>query len=215
MSDSVSGDLHLIDARSDDLLLGLSDAGVVLFEQTALTDIRTVTPMDRSVGLERASASDIAALIFVPTSQAPLARRANLMIAAALAGNADATCVLAVEYAKIREQFGKQIGAFQAVAHHCSDMAIRARAAVAQTAFASIIMRDDRADAELQVASAAIVAADAAIRNATMAIRVYGGMGFTAECEVHLYLKRAHLLDHLGGGRRLHQEKLLLGTFGE
>jgi alkylation response protein AidB-like acyl-CoA dehydrogenase len=209
---NISGELHIIDARPDDLLLGWSDEGVALFDRTELVSVRSVTPMDGSVGLERALAEGVAARLFIPVATAPMAKRANLLIAAALAGNADASCSLAVEYAKIREQFGKPIGAFQAVAHHCSDMAIRARAALAQTAFASIIMRDNRADAELHVASAAIVAADAAIRNATIAIRVHGGMGFTAECDVHLYLKRAHLLDHLNGGARFHQEKLLSST---
>jgi alkylation response protein AidB-like acyl-CoA dehydrogenase len=206
-----SGELHIIDARPGDLLLGWGNAGVAIFARTELTNIRSVTPMDGSVGLERALAKDVSARVFVPTSAAPLVQRANLLIATALAGNANASCTLAVEYAKVREQFGKPIGAFQAVAHHCSDMAIRARAALAQTAFASIIMRDGGGDAELHVASAAIVAADAAIRNATIAIRVHGGMGFTAECDVHLYLKRAHLLDHLNGGARFHQDKLLSG----
>jgi alkylation response protein AidB-like acyl-CoA dehydrogenase len=205
----IAGELHIIDARPDDLLLGWGDDGMALFDRTGLIDVRSVTPMDGSVGLERGFAQSINARVFIPASTAPMAQRANLLIAAALAGNADASCTLAVAYAKVREQFGKPIGAFQAVAHHCSDMAIRARAALAQTAFAAIIMRDGHSDAELQLASAAIVAADAAINNATIAIRVHGGMGFTAECEVHLYLKRAHLLTHLNGGRRMYQEKLL------
>ena len=210
-----SGELHIIDARPDDLLLGWGDDGVAIFARSELGSVRSVAPMDGSVGLERGLADGVSARIFIPATTAPLAQRANLLIAAALAGNADATCTLAVEYAKVREQFGKQIGSFQAVAHHCSDMAIRARSALAQAAFSAIIMRDGRGDAELQVASAAIVSADAAIRNATIAIRVHGGMGFTAECDVHLYLKRAHLLVHLNGGTRIHQEKLLSRPFGE
>ncbi|MDE1154068.1 MAG: acyl-CoA dehydrogenase [Micavibrio sp.] len=211
----IVGEIHLVDAHPDDLLLGWGNNGIALFARAGLADLRSVTPMDGSVRLERAWANGLATRIFLPTSTAPLARRANLMMAAAQAGNADATCKMAVEYAKVREQFGKPIGAFQAIAHHCADMAIRARAASAQTAFASIAVRDGRADADLQIASASLVASDAALRNATIAIRVHGGMGFTAECDVHLYLKRAHLLDHLNGGARLHQEKLLSGTFTE
>jgi alkylation response protein AidB-like acyl-CoA dehydrogenase len=88
-------------------------------------------------------------------------------------------------------------------------MALRSRAALAQTAFAAIAERDGRPDATFQVAAAAIVASDAALLNATMAIRVHGGLGFTAECDVHHYLKRAHLLERLAGGRRRNQVELL------
>jgi alkylation response protein AidB-like acyl-CoA dehydrogenase len=206
---SVSGDLHLIDSEDDDLLVLWDDDGAALVERTGVKDVRSVTALDGSVALERGSAVDTAALAFVPTAAAPIALHANLLIAAQLAGNAEATRDLAVEYAKIRVQFGKPIGAFQAVAHHCADMALRARAALSQTIFAAVAVRDARADARFQSAAASIVTADAALRNATIAIRIHGGIGFTAECDVHHYLKRAHLYDHITGGTRLHQTTLL------
>ncbi|WP_166903448.1 acyl-CoA dehydrogenase family protein [Mycobacterium sp. DL440] len=206
---SVRGDLHLIDSEDDDLLILWDDDGAALIERTCVKDVCSVTALDGSVDLERGSAVDTAALGFVPAAAAPIALHANLLIAAQLAGNAEATRDLAVEYAKIRMQFGKPIGAFQAVAHHCADMALRTRAALSQTIFAAVATRDARDDARFQSAAASIVATDAALRNATIAIRIHGGIGFTAECDVHHYLKRAHLFDHISGGTRLHQTTLL------
>lgn len=206
---SVRGDLHLIDSEDDDLLLVWDGDGAALVERDGVKDVRSVTALDGSVTLERGSAVDTTAIAFVPAATAPITLHANLLIAAQLAGNAEATRDLAVEYAKIRVQFGKPIGAFQAVAHHCTDMALRTRAAVAQAMFAAVAARDARADARFQSAAASIVAADAALRNATIAIRIHGGIGFTAECDVHHYLKRAHLFDHVSGGTRLHQTTLL------
>jgi alkylation response protein AidB-like acyl-CoA dehydrogenase len=204
----VSGELHLIDSLPGDLLVLWNEDGLALIERDNLAEIRSVAALDGSVHLERAHARGAIAH-FVPTATAPLRRRAGLLIAAQLAAMAKATCDMSVEFAKTRIQFGKPIGAFQAVAHHCADMALRSRAALAQTAFAAVAARDGRPDATFQVCAAAIVASDAAQRNATIAIRIHGGMGFTAECDVHHYLKRAHLLDRLNGGLRKHQTELL------
>jgi alkylation response protein AidB-like acyl-CoA dehydrogenase len=206
---SVRGDLHLIDSEPDDLLILWNGDGAALVERKGLADVRSVTALDGSVGLERGRAVATAALVFVPSVARPIALHANLLIAAQLTGNAEATRDLAVEYAKIRVQFGKPIGAFQAVAHHCADMALRARAALSQTMFAAVAARDARDDARFQTSAASIITADAALRNATIAIRIHGGIGFTAECDVHHYLKRAHLFDHISGGGRLHQVALL------
>jgi alkylation response protein AidB-like acyl-CoA dehydrogenase len=204
----VSGELHLVDSQSGDLLVLWNDDGLALVERDHLAEIRSVAALDDSVHLERAHARGPVAH-FIPTAIAPLRRRASLLIAAQLSAMAKATCDMSVEYAKSRMQFGKPIGAFQAVAHHCADMALRSRAALAQTTFAAVSERDGRPDATFQVSAAAIVATDAALRNATIAIRVHGGMGFTAECDVHHYLKRAHLLDRLNGGAPKHQTELL------
>jgi alkylation response protein AidB-like acyl-CoA dehydrogenase len=206
---AVRGDTHLIDSEDDDLLILWNDDGAALIERNDVKDVRSTTALDGSVALERGCAVDTAALAFVPATAAPIALHANLLIAAQLTGNAEATQELAVEYAKVRMQFGKPIGAFQAVAHHCADMALRTRAALSQTMFAAVAVRDARDDARFQSAAASIVTTDAALRNATIAIRIHGGIGFTAECDVHHYLKRAHLFDHISGGTRLHQTTLL------
>jgi alkylation response protein AidB-like acyl-CoA dehydrogenase len=126
--------------------------------------------------------------------------RLRLIDAAALAGMAEATLKMSVAYAGTREQFGRPIGSFQAVKHHCADMAIAARCARDQTAFAAVALDDGRADAQLQVECAFAVAASAAIENAGKNIQIHGGMGFSDEADPHLFLKRAQLQIAIAGG---------------
>jgi alkylation response protein AidB-like acyl-CoA dehydrogenase len=137
----------------------------------------------------------------------PLARfdgpqllRLRLIDAAALAGIAEATLDMAVAYAGLREQFGRPIGTFQAVKHHCANMAIAARCARDQTSFAAVAVDEAREDAALQVESALFVAGSAALENAAKNIQIHGGMGFSDEADPHLFLKRAQLLIAIAGG---------------
>lgn len=206
---TVEGPLHLLDSAAGDLVVLHSPEGLALIDRADLVAVEPIAALDESVLLHRARAVATRTLAFAPASGSTLRQRCRLLLAAALAGMAEAARDQAVEHARVREQFGKPIGSFQGVAHHCADMELRARAARAQTAFAAIALRDGRADASFQIAAAAIVGADAGIRNATMAIRVLGGMGFTAECPLHLYLKRSHLFERLAGGSRALEEDIL------
>lgn len=127
-------------------------------------------------------------------------RRARLIDAAALAGIAGAALDMAVAYAGMREQFGRPIGSFQAVKHHCADMAMAARAAIDQATFAAIAIDDARADAALQVEAALLLGIEAALGNARLNIQVHGGIGFSDEADPHLLLKRAHVHAAIAGG---------------
>jgi alkylation response protein AidB-like acyl-CoA dehydrogenase len=124
----------------------------------------------------------------------------RLIEAAALAGLARAATDMAVEYAGVREQFGRPIGSFQAVKHHCANMALAARWACDQVSFAAIAMDDGRDDAALQVESAFFIAGSAAIENCGKNIQVHGGIGFSEEATPHRLLKRARVLLQIGGG---------------
>ncbi len=107
---------------------------------------------------------------------------------------------MSVAYAKEREQFDRPIGSFQAIKHLLADMAVRtevARAAV--YAAGAALVEPGSEDVRRTVAVAKVVAGEAAIANGKTATQVHGGMGFTWEVDVHLYLKRAWLLDtHFG-----------------
>lgn len=126
--------------------------------------------------------------------------RLRLIDAAALAGMALTVLEMSVAYAGTRQQFGRPIGSFQAVKHHCADMAMAARCARDQTAFAAVALDDGRADAQLQVECAFAVAASAALENAGKNIQIHGGMGFSDEADPHLFLKRAQLQIAIAGG---------------
>lgn len=126
--------------------------------------------------------------------------RLRLHDAAALAGLAQAALEMGVAYAGQREQFGRPIGTFQAIKHHCANMALAARCARDQTSFAAVALEDQRDDATLQVDSALFVAGSAALENAQLNIQIHGGMGFSDEADPHLLLKRAQLLSAIAGG---------------
>lgn len=109
----------------------------------------------------------------------------SLLTAAEQLGTAARVCELAVQHARTREQFGRPIGAFQAVQHLCAGMLVRAEVARAAVYAAAVTV--DPAD----IAAARLLADEAAVRGARDCLQVHGGMGFTWESDVHLYLKRA------------------------
>jgi len=119
----------------------------------------------------------------------------RVLTGALCAGMAAATCGLAVDYAKGRQQFGRPIGSFQAVKHLCADMLVRAETARAAVEAAAVTAdQPDVGDPDRAAAGAAMLAAEAALANAKSCIQVHGGMGFTWEVPAHLYLMRARVL---------------------
>jgi alkylation response protein AidB-like acyl-CoA dehydrogenase len=137
-----------------------------------------------------------------------LRRTATVLSAAEAVGVAERTLEMSVEYAKVRQQFGKPIGTFQAIKHRCADMATRTEVARAVVAYASVAVRDGEPDAQFHVHAAKALATDAAIENATDNVQNHGGMGYTWESDAHLYLKRARLLEHTCGSRTAHLDAL-------
>jgi alkylation response protein AidB-like acyl-CoA dehydrogenase len=119
---------------------------------------------------------------------------AALLTAAEQLGTAARVCELAVQHARAREQFGRPVGAFQAVQHLCADMLVRAETARAAV-YAAAVTADP-----VDIAAARLLADEAAVRGARDCLQVHGGMGFTWESEVHLHLKRAWTRSHRGGG---------------
>ncbi|MHB8220014.1 MAG: acyl-CoA dehydrogenase family protein [Acidimicrobiales bacterium] len=121
--------------------------------------------------------------------------RSRVLVAASCVGIAGATCDLAVAYAKERHQFGRPIGSFQAVKHLCADMLVRTEVSRAAVHAAAVTADEAGAgDADRLAAGAALLAAEAADHNAKSAIQVYGGMGFTWDVPIHLYLVRTRVL---------------------
>jgi alkylation response protein AidB-like acyl-CoA dehydrogenase len=126
---------------------------------------------------------------------AAAARRAVDILRVALAveavGVAAASLDSTVAYLKTREQFGRPIGSFQALAHRAADLAVDLSAATSTAYYAAWAV--DGAPDELAVVAplAKAVCADAAYRIAADAIQMHGGIGFTWEHDAHLYFKRA------------------------
>lgn len=129
-------------------------------------------------------------------------RMGQLATAAQLVGLAEAALDQIVEYAKVRETFGKKIGSWQAVRHPCADMAVRLEAARSQLWFAATAMKESRRDAGVHLDAAKHLANLAAAANTDTNIQLHGGIGVTDEHHAHLYMKHALVLIKMFGARR-------------
>ncbi|MFF0814650.1 acyl-CoA dehydrogenase [Rhodococcus sp. NPDC003318] len=124
---------------------------------------------------------------------------AATLAAAEAAGVAGWCLTTAVEYAKIREQFGKPIGSFQAVKHLCAEMLCRVEK-IRAVAWDAAMAAETGDELPIAAAVAAAVAFDAAVDTAKDCIQVLGGVGFTWEHDAHFYLRRVLSLRQLLGG---------------
>ena len=114
------------------------------------------------------------------------------LVSAEAVGGAQLCVEMATDYAKHREQFGRPIAMFQAVKHHCADMAVRAELATAAVWDAGrALTGGDFEQFQLAAAIAAGRSLPAFIRNAEMNIQIHGGIGFTWEHDGHVLLRRA------------------------
>jgi len=126
---------------------------------------------------------------------------AATLMAAEAAGVARWALQTATEYAKVREQFGKPIGSFQAIKHMCAEMLLRAeQVSVAAADAAVAASASDERQLSVAAAIAAAIGIDAAKANAKDCIQVLGGIGITWEHDAHLYLRRAYGIGHFLGG---------------
>ncbi|MGO9100758.1 MAG: acyl-CoA dehydrogenase family protein [Mycobacterium sp.] len=193
----VKGTCDLFDPAGARYALLVARSGAALVDVAEFDNPVAVASADPGTRLVSATVQSAEPLHWLPAETEWIWGRAMVLAAAFLTGLATAAAAAATEHAKTRVQFGKPIGANQAIKHACVDMAVAAEAAAAQTLFAAIALETGRRDALMQLLAAATVAGWAAVDNAAGGIQVYGGMGYTFENDMHLYLKRAHMVRHL------------------
>ncbi|MFI7503268.1 acyl-CoA dehydrogenase family protein [Streptomyces sp. NPDC049687] len=134
--------------------------------------------------------------------------RAAVALAAEQVGVASRALDMAVEYAKVRHQFGRPIGSFQAVKHLLADVLLEVESARAAAHYA--LLASENEDPELPAAASLAKAfcSDACVQATEQNIQVHGGIGFTWEHPAHLYLKRARTSQLLFGDPAYHRELL-------
>jgi alkylation response protein AidB-like acyl-CoA dehydrogenase len=190
----------VLGAPDADVLVLIAGDDVVVVDASA--DGVTVSPLEsldtsRSVGsvaLDGVTVTDERVL----RGAARRARTVFRILASAEAVGVNwAALEMAVEYAKVREQFGRTIGTFQAVKHHAANMLVDAEQTTAATWDAA--RADDLDSAWFAAAVAASHAIRAQVFNAENNIQLHGGIGFTWEHDAHLYLRRARTLAALMG----------------
>jgi alkylation response protein AidB-like acyl-CoA dehydrogenase len=128
--------------------------------------------------------------------------------AAEMLGSADRALAMAVEYAKERVQFGRPIGSFQAVKHRCADMLVDVEGMRSSAYWAAWCLSADHPDASVAASTAKIWCSDASKRVMASALQVHGGIGFTWEHDLHLFMKRAQLDQVTFGDASYHRERL-------
>ena len=131
-----------------------------------------------------------------------------VMAAAESVGVAARVTQTAVEYAKERKQFGRAIGSYQAVSHACAQMFLETEGARSVTYWAAWALDHDPENAFMAASCAKAYASDAAVNVARSALQVLGGIGFTWEHDLHLFLKRAESNAHAFGDARWHREQV-------
>ena len=137
-----------------------------------------------------------------------LLHRAAVAIACDSLGLSEAMLSATVAYAKVRHQFDRPIGSFQAVKHACADMAVKISVARQLVSAAVDAVAEDRSDAGVAVAMAKSYACGTAVDIVGKAMQLHGGIGYTWESGIHVYLKRAALNRSLFGSPAAHRQEL-------
>ena len=135
-------------------------------------------------------------------------RLATVAVCAELVGGMQWVLDTTVEYAKTREQFGRVIGSFQAVQHHCADMLYHLESARSAAYYAAWAVSVDDPGADLAVSVAKAYCSDAAREVGNLGIQAHGGIGFTWEHDLHLFYKRAKSNEILFGDATFHRNRI-------
>jgi len=159
---------------------------------------------DRLIGAEGEAAAGLSRAV----------DEATAALAADLVGTCSAIFEIALDYAKVREQFGVKIGSFQAMKHKFADMFVALEAARAMSYFAAVAIAEDDERRSLAASMAKALAGDCERRIAQEGIQSLGGIGYTWEHDMHLYVKRAMSSAALLGTAEQHRQRVasLLGV---
>ncbi|HEX3426292.1 MAG TPA: acyl-CoA dehydrogenase family protein [Acidimicrobiales bacterium] len=208
----------VVDGHTADVLLvvGRGEAGITLFavEASAPGLQRTAMPtMDQTRKQARLTFSAVPArLVGVAGEGWPIVARALDLAAIGLAaeqvGGAQRVLEMSVEYAKVRVQFGRPIGSFQAIKHKCADMLLAVESAKSAAYYAAWAVAEDNDEVPVMASLAKAYCSEAYFQAAAENIQIHGGIGFTWDHPAHLYFKRAKSCELLLGDPAYHRELL-------
>jgi alkylation response protein AidB-like acyl-CoA dehydrogenase len=218
--------LFVHDAHTADALVvaartrpGAGAEGVSLFllpRETSGLRVMLLPTMDQTRKLCEVTCADVtvgadALLGAAGAGWAPLGRvldRATVALCAEMCGGAQKVLDMTVEYAKIRQAFGRPIGSYQGVKHRAADMLVDVENGKSITYYAAWALDEGAAEAPLAVSMAKAYVSDAFRRVAAAGIQLHGGIGFTWEHDLHLYFKRAKGSEFTFGDATHHRERV-------
>ena len=134
---------------------------------------------------------------------------ATIALASEMVGGARALLDSAVEYAKLRLQFGRPIGAFQAIKHKCAEMLLDVELATAAARYAAAAVDANDPEVPLLASHAKAMASDAYMNAAIETLQIHGGIGFTWDHDTHLWFKRARSSQVFLGDADHHRERFI------
>jgi alkylation response protein AidB-like acyl-CoA dehydrogenase len=198
------------------LVVARTPAGLSLFAVQAGADGLTskeLPTLDQTRRLARLEFSGVPARLIGADGEAgPILDRtldvAAIAQAAEQLGGAQRALDMAVSYAKIRHQFGRPIGSFQAIKHRCADLLLEVESLRSAVGYAAAAVAEDSTEVPVVAALVKALASDTYFHVAAENIQIHGGIGFTWEHDAHLYFKRAKSSELFLGDASYHRERL-------
>ena len=212
--DGLVADQIVVVARLPD---SAADEGISFFTVKSAApglDKRLLSTIDETRKLSLLTFRDVEAepLGDVGNAGAALQRVLNLSyiaLANEMVGGAQKLFENAIDYAKLRVQFGRTIGSFQAIKHKCADLLLDVELAKSAAYYAAEAASEGAEDLMAIASLAKACASDTYLRVAAATIQIHGGIGFTWENDTHLYFKRAKSSEVMLGGPEAHRENLV------
>jgi alkylation response protein AidB-like acyl-CoA dehydrogenase len=198
------------------LVVGRTAAGLSLFAVSSDAPglVRTALPtLDQTRKLARLDFDGVPAKLVGTdgAAEALLTRTLEIGVIAQAAeqlGGAQRAMDMAVEYLKVRHQFGRPIGSFQALKHRCADLLLEVESLRSAVQYAAAAVAEDSPEVPAVAALTKAYASDVYFHVAAENIQMHGGIGFTWEHDAHLYFKRAKASELFLGDATLHRERL-------
>jgi alkylation response protein AidB-like acyl-CoA dehydrogenase len=197
--DGHTADLLLVVARAPDGLGVFAVEGGAAGVERAKLDTLDLTRALASITLRGARATRVGASRDATQWLSEITDLALAALAAEQIGGAARCLDLAVDYAKVREQFGRPIGSFQAIKHKCANLLLEVESGRSAVYHASAAVAEQQPDAPLAAALAYAYCSQAFTHAAKECIQIHGGIGYTWEHDAHLYLRRAKSSELLFG----------------
>ncbi|MBV1906351.1 MAG: acyl-CoA/acyl-ACP dehydrogenase [Pseudomonadales bacterium] len=194
---------------------GNTGIGFYIVENTAKgLDSRLLSTIDETRKLSLLQFSNVQATPLGSTGNAGEALERTLILAYVGLANEMIGCAQkllesALDYVKLRVQFGRTIGSFQVTKHKCADLLLEIELAKSAAYYAAEAAAENTADLSSVASLAKAYSSDTFMRTATETIQMHGGIGFTWENDTHLYFKRAKSSEVFLGGPELHRDLLL------
>lgn len=181
----------------------------VVVEDGAAAGLRALSGLDLSRVVGRAGGAVTSSpLVCSPETLATMRRRGDLVLSAELLGVAQRVLDGTVDYVRQRVQFGRTIGSFQAVKHRLADLLAQVELTRSAVYAAAWQFPDGSAQAEVDLAVAAVLSRQTAVEMTKAAVQLHGGVAITWEHWAHRYLRRAHAVTALTGTAGHHRRRL-------